>query len=154
MERKKLDLQINSPINLQLLFSNPLIGSNKYGEFFCYAVSDENGVEYSLFVPDRVHQILKQKTKGDKFQITKTAKQNGKKLITDLEIKFLDNGIKEEKKPEPKSEENGYYEAMLKSYEDAAKIQSKFSAVNLNQCAVTLFIARTKTNGFNNYPKE
>ena len=35
-----------------------------------------------------------------------------------------------------------------------AKIQNKYSAVNLNQCAVTLFIARTKTNGFNNFYKE
>ena len=153
MERKKLDLQINSPINLQLLFDDPLIGESKFGEYFMYAVKNGED-EYSFFAPLSVHQQLKDKPKGTKFQLTKTAKQNGKKLVTDFEIKFLDNGIKKEKEAEPKSEEDGYYEAMLKSYAEATKIQSQFSAVNLNQCAVTLFIARTKTNGFNNYLKE
>lgn len=154
MERPKLDLQINSPINLQLLYDNPLIGSNKYGEFFCYSVKCEDAKEYSFFVPEKVHQLLKDKTRGTKFQITKTAKQNGKKLVTDFEVKFLDNEKKEEQKPEQKSNGNGYFELMMQSYEEATKIQNKFSAVNLNQCAVTLFIAKSRLNGFNNYPKE
>lgn len=153
MERKKLDLQINSPTKLQLLFDEPLVGESKYGEYYMYAV--QNGEqEYSFFAPLSVHEQLNDKSKGTKFQITKTTTQKGKKLVTDFEVKFLDNGVKEKKEAEPKTEENGYYEAMLKSYAEATKIQSKFSAVNLNQCAVTLFIARTKTNGFNNYFKE
>jgi hypothetical protein len=153
MERKKLDLQVNSPMNLQLLFDSCVEGESKFGKYYLYSLKNGED-EYSFFAPLSVHEQLKDKPKGTRFQLTKTAVQKGKKLITDFEIKFLDDGIKEEKKPETKSEENGYYEAMLKSYEDAAKIQRKFSAVNLNQCAVTLFIARTKTNGFNNYPKE
>ena len=83
--------------------------------------------------------------------LKKTATQKGKKLVTDFEVKFLDNGKEEKQNINP---DDSYYDAMLKSYEEASKIQNKFSAVNLNQCAVTLFIARTKTNGFNNYPKE
>lgn len=154
MERKKLDLQINSPINLQLLFSDPIVGESKFGEYYMYGVKNGED-EYSFFAPLSVHEQLKGKPKGTRFQITKTATQKGKKLITDFEVKFLENGIKEEKKAEPKSESNGYYEAMLKSYEDAAKIQQKYSAVNLNQCAVSIFIARVNKNGFNNnYPKE
>ena len=154
MERKKLELkQINSPVNLELLFNEPLTGENKFGSYYMYAVKNGED-EYSFFAPLSVHEQLKDKTKGTKFQITKTASQKGKhKLVTDFEIKFLNNG-KEEKRTELVSEENGYYEAMLQSYAEATKIQSQFSAVNLNQCAVTLFIARTKTNGFNNYPKE
>jgi len=152
MERKKLELQINSPVNLELLFDEPLVGESKFGEYFMYAVKNGN-YEYSFFAPLSVHEQLKDKPKGSKFQIIKTATQKGKKIVTDFEVKFLDNGIKKEKEAEPKSEENGYYEAMLQSYAEATKIQSQFSAVNLNQCAVTLFIARTKTNGFN-YPKE
>ncbi len=154
MERAKLYLQINSPTNLQLLYDNPLIGSNKYGEFYCYSVKDEKDKEYSFFVSDKVHQILKDKTRGTKFQITKIAKQNGKKLITDFEVEFPNNGIKEEKNPQQKTAGNGYFDLMLQSYEEATKIQSKYSAVNLNQCAVTLFIAKSRLNGFNNYPKE
>ncbi len=152
MERKKLELQINSPVNLQLLFDEPLVGESKFGEYYMYAVKNGES-EYSFFAPLSVHNQLKDKPKGTKFQITKTAAQKGKKLVTDFEVKFSGNG-KQEKVNDSKSDESEYYEAMLKSYEDAIKIQNKFSAVNLNQCAVTLFIARTKTNGFNNFYKE
>ena len=153
MERKKLDLQINSPINLQLLFSSCIEGESKFGKFYMYAVKNGED-EYSFFAPLSVHQQLKDKPKGTKFQVTKTAIEKNKKLVTDFDIKFLDDGIKKEKEVESKSEENGYYEAMLKSYEDASKIQQKYSAVNLNQCAVSIFISRVNKNGFNNYPKE
>ena len=155
MERKKLDLQINSPIILQLLFDEPIIGESKFGEYYMYAVKNGNdNSEYSFFAPLSVHEQLKGKPKGTKFQLTKTATEKNKKLVTDFEVKFLDNGIKKEKEAVPKSEENGYYEAMLKSYEDASKIQQKYSAVNLNQCAVSIFIARVNKNGFNNYPSD
>ncbi len=151
MERKKLELQINSPMNLQLLFEEPLIGESKFGEYYMYGVKNGD-TEYSFFAPLSVHEQLKSKPRGTKFEITKTAQQKGKKLVQDYEVMFLDDGReKKEELPEPK--ENGYYEAMLNSYEEATKIQNKFSAVNLNQCAVTLFIARTK-NGFNNFYKE
>ena len=152
-KRKKLELQINSPVNLQLLYSEPIIGENTYGSFYCYAVKKEDDCEYSFFSPLKIHNELVNKGKGTKFQLTRTATQKGKKLVTDFDIEFLDNG-KDEKKSEPKLGETEYYSAMLKSYKEAAKIQSKFSAVNLNQCAVTLYISRVKTNGFNNYPKE
>ncbi len=147
MERKKLELQINSPTKLQLLFDEPLVGESKFGEYYMYAVKNgQDEFEYSFFAPLSVHERLKDKPKGTRFQITKTATQKGKKLVTDFEIKFLDNG-KTVQNSESKLEENGYFEAMLKSYSEATRIQNKFSAVNLNQCAVTLFIARTKTNG-------
>ena len=55
---------------------------------------------------------------------------------------------------EHKSEETGYYEAMLQSYQEATEIQKQFSAASVSQTAITLFIAKTKVNGFNNYPKE
>ncbi len=148
MERKKLELQINSPTKLQLLFDEPLVGESRFGEYYMYAV--KNGEqEYSFFAPLSVHEQLKDKPKGTKFILNRTATQKGKKLIQNYEIKFLDNG-KEAQRSESIPEDNGYYEAMLKSYDEATRIQNKFSAVNLNQCAVTLFIARTKTNGFNN----
>jgi hypothetical protein len=152
---EKLDPQINQPVLLELLYDKPLIGSNTYGNYFCYKVKTDKGSEVSFFATEEIHNQLKNKTKGVKFELTKQVSQRGKKLVTDFEIKFLNNGIKEEKKTEPKSEDNGYFEAMLKSYEDASRIQQKYSAVNLNQCAVSIFIARVNKNGFNNnYPKE
>lgn len=154
MERKKLDPQINSPMILSLLFDDPIVGEGTYGKYYMYGV--KNGKEeYSFFAPLSVHEKLKDKPKGTVFQLTKTATQKGKKLVTDFEISFPgDNDTRKEKDAENKTENNGYYETMLQCYEEATAIQKKFSAVNLNQCAVTLFIARTKTNGFINYPKE
>ena len=153
MERKKLELKPNEKINLELLFDSCLEGESTYGKYYMYAV--KNGQqEYSFFAPLSVHEQLKDKPRLTRFQLTKTATQKGKKLVTDFEVKILDNDIKREKEAEPKSEDNGYYEAMLKSYEDASKIQQKYSAVNLNQCAVSIFIARINKNGFNHYPKE
>ena len=99
--------------------------------------------EYSFFAPLKVHEALKDKPRGTQFQITKTAVQKNKKLVTDFEIKFSNNN------------QTSYllklvililklFSAMLKSYDEATKIQSKYSAVSLNQCAVTLFIAQNK----------
>jgi len=152
MERKKLELEVNKSIRLALLFDSPIEGESQYGKYFMYGVQNGNE-EFNFFAPLKVHEALKNKSRGTKFQLTKTATQKGKKLVQDFEIKFLDNG-KDEKKSKPKPDETEYYSAMLKSYEEAAKIQSKYSAVNLNQCAVTLYISRVKSNGFNNYPKE
>ena len=149
MERKKLELEVNKPVSLVLLFDAPIEGESRFGKYFMYGVKN-GSEEFNFFAPLKVHEALKDKPKGTKFQLIKTAKEKNKKLVTDFEITFLSNG-KEEKQIEIKPEENGYYEAMLKSYAEATKIQNKFSAVNLNQCAVTLFIARTKTNGFNNF---
>ena len=148
MERKKLELEVNKPIRLALLFDSPIEGESQYGKYYMYGVKNGD-TEYSFFAPLKVHEALKDKPRGTIFETIKTAQQKGKKLVQDFEIKFLDNG-KEVQSSESKLEENGYFEAMLKSYSEATRIQNKFSAVNLNQCAVTLFIARTKTNGFNN----
>jgi hypothetical protein len=78
--------------------------------------------------------------------------QKNKKLLTDFEIKFSNND--KQVSPKTGNSDSELFSAMLKSYDEATKIQSKYSAVSLNQCAVTLFIARTKSNGFNNFYKE
>ena len=151
MERKKLELKPNEKIILELLFDNPIEGESQYGKYFMYGV--KNGKEeYSFFAPLKVHEALKDKPRGTKFQITKTAVQKNKKLVTDFEIKFSNNNQKIA--PETGKSDSELFSAMLKSYDEATKIQNKYSAVSLNQCAVTLFIARTRTNGFNNFYKE
>jgi hypothetical protein len=151
MERKKLELVVNKPIRLALLFDEPLVGESKFGEYYMYAVKNGD-TEYSFFAPLKVHEQLKNKSRGTKFQLVKTAKEKNKKLITDFEIKFLNND--EQSIPKTVQTDSELFNAMLTSYDEATKIQSKYSAVNLNQCAVTLFIARTRTNGFNNFYKE
>ncbi len=112
-----------------------------------YAV--KNGEqEYSFFAPLSVHEQLKSKQRGTAFTITKNAVQKGKKLVTDFQIKFLNNG--EQSTPKTVQTDSELFSAMEKSYAEATNLQAKYSAVNLNQAAITLFIARTKINGFNN----
>ena len=148
MDRKKLELEANKPVNLALLFDSPIEGESQYGKYFMYGV--QNGSEeFNLFASLKVHEQLKNKSRGTRFEIIKTAQQKGKKLVQDFEIKFLDNG-KEAQRSESIPEENGYYEAMLKCYEEATRIQKQFSPASVSQTAITLFIAKTKTNGFNN----
>jgi hypothetical protein len=151
MERKKLELKPNEKIILELLFDSPISGESQYGKYYMYGV--KNGEqEYSFFAPLSVHEQLKEKRRGTQFQITKTAIQKGKKLVTDFEIKF--STTDKQVAPETDKSDSELFSAMLKSYDEATKIQSKYSAVSLNQCAFTLFIARTKSNGFNNFYKE
>ena len=147
MERKKLELEVNKSIRLALLFDSPITGESQYGKYYMYGVKNGD-TEYSFFAPLKVHEALKGKPRGTRFELTKTATQKGKKLVQDFEIKFLNGG--EQSTPKTVQTDSELFSAMLQSYDEATKIQSKYSAVNLNQCAVTLFIARTKTNGFNN----
>ena len=147
MERKKLELKPNEKTILELLFDSCIEGESQYGKYFMYGVKN-GSEEYSFFAPLKVHEALKDKPRGTQFQITKTAVQKNKKLVTDFEIKFSNSNQKVT--PETNNSDSELFSAMLKIYDEATKIQSKYSAVSLNQCAVTLFIARTKTNGFNN----
>ena len=151
MERKKLELDVNKSIRLALLFDSPISGESQYGKYYMYGVKN-GGEEYNLFASLKVHDQLKDKPRGTEFQLTKTVTQKGKILVQDFQIKFLNNG--EQSSPKTIQTDSELFNAMLQSYDEATKIQSKYSAVNLNQCAVTLFIARTRINGFNNFYKE
>ena len=59
MERQKLELEINSPTKIKLLFDEPIVGESQYGKYYLYAVSNGSDKEYSLFAADTVHEVLK-----------------------------------------------------------------------------------------------
>lgn len=122
----------------------PLIGKNTYGDYYLYLVKNGTYEELSFFAPtEKVHDQLKALKKGDRFEITKTAVQNGKTLKIDYQIVMLDSK-KEEK---PNNNDDFYYEAMEKSFSDAIRIQNKFNGMaNVNQLAVTIYISRLKQN--------
>ena len=108
-----------------------------------YIVSNGTGEEYSFFCPNTaVYEQLKTLKRGGQFEITKTAKQNGKGIKIDYIIKVL-----EETKPTAQQRDN-YFDIMLASYEDALKIQEKLNGmVDVNRISITLFIARSKLSG-------
>jgi len=74
MERKKLELEVNKPVRCNLLFDPCIEGESSYGKYYMYGVRNGED-EYNFFAPLKVHEQLKDKTKGTRFQITKTAKQ-------------------------------------------------------------------------------
>ena len=155
-QRKKLELQLNQPTQIELMFDNPKIGQSQFGEFYLYAVRNGDGAtEYSFFAPEEIHAILKEHKKGSKFTVCKLAEQKGSKIITKYEVKPL---TVEKAEPEitgdnppatvpaeaPKQADN-LYEIMLQSCRDAVKIQTELGGLmDAKSIAVSLFIARTK----------
>lgn len=150
-DRKKLELELNKPTALELLFDEPMVGQSKYGDYFLYAVKNGTDEEYSFFAPEEVHGEMSKLKKGDKVQITKTAEQNGKKIVTKYDIKVLSNGKASNDKSvssQPTNGKDNYYDIMLNSCRDAIKIQNELGGMmDAKSLAVTLFIARTKING-------
>ena len=153
MERKKLELEINKPTHIKLLYDSPIVGESQYGEYYLYAVSNGNGNEYSLFAHDTVHAVLKEHGKGTEAIVTKIAAQRGKKLVTTFDVKVVEAG-KEAKEVDMNGEKvntdttqtNPHLDNMLQSFSDAIKIQEKFNGMaNVNQLAITMFIQRSKS---------
>ena len=146
-ERKKLELELNKKMSLELLFEGPVVGQSKYGEYYLYAVKNGTDTEYSFFAPDDVHEKLKEMHKGNRFEITKTAEQKGSKIVTKHEVRL----IAQPTQPNPSNnniQKDTYFDAMLVSYKDALKIQDELNGmVDVNRIAITLFIARSKING-------
>ena len=127
-QRKKLELELNEPRTLQLLFDNPLVGESRHGVYWLYALVDiASGEEYSFFAPhEGVHAELSKFNAGDNVQLLKSARQSGKKVITTYTVTPANGGP-------------------LKS-----TIQERFNGmVDVNRIAITLFIARSRTNGHN-----
>jgi hypothetical protein len=150
-DRKKLDLKLNSPVTLELLFNEAIIGNSTYGEYYLYAVKQGNNEEYNFFAPEELHEQLKILHKGDKVEIIKSAEQKGSKIVTKYDLKVISNGNGNGNKVSnndagPVAKDN-YFEIMLASYLDSMRIQENLNGmVDVNKIAICLFIARSKVN--------
>jgi hypothetical protein len=170
MERTKLDLELNQPRKLELLFDAPIKGENRYGPYNLYAFVDlETGEEVTFFAPADVDAELWKYKKGFRFTITKAAKQIGKKVETFYEIiPHATNGANgngnnkeraskaspaaEHEDETPQTKHDPLVELLRRSCEDALQIQASLNAMlDVNRLAITLFIARSKNgNGHGN----
>jgi len=144
LERKKLELALNKPSEIELLYDEPVIGQSKYGDYFLYAVRNGDGItEYSFFAPEEVHERIKDLKKGDKAVITKLAEQKGNKIITKFDVSIQPNQPPAPKQTEERSD--NYYNTMLQCCKDAIRIQNELGGMmDAKSIAVTLFIARSK----------
>jgi hypothetical protein len=156
-QRTKLDLPINQPTEITLLYSEPITGKSQYGDYFMYAVSKDDA-EFSYFAPAEVHSELSKLSKGGKAIITKLAAQRGSKLITTYDVKLVSAEVKQpiEQTTWHNTEEEDiapthdpFFGIMLNSYRDALEISKELNGMaDPEKIAVTLFIARSKQNNF------
>lgn len=137
-------MELNKPVTIELLYDEPIVGESRYGEYYLYAVKNGGDEELSFFAPnEQVHEKMKELKKGERIQITKTAAQSGKKIVHDYELKVM-----ESKTRMPEQSTDNYFDLLLRSYEDALRIQNKLNGlVDMNKIAITLFIARSKASG-------
>lgn len=162
-QRNKLELQLNKPTQIELLYDEPVTGESNYGKYYLYAVKSGNQ-EFSYFAPEEVHEELQNFSKGDKVVVTKSAVQNGKKVLTKYSVTMPGVGkldkpnfeqkpiaLDSEEKPNPETKQgkvDNYFNIMLQCYSDALEIQNQLgSMIDTSRIAITLFIARSKTNG-------
>lgn len=157
--RKKLELPLNQTITVSMLYDEPVSGNGKYGAFHLYAVRVEDE-EFSFFTPnDEVHDQIKNLRRGDSFLITKLATQRGNKVVTTHEVKLLHKEVKVAvtQTAEANHEENDvspaphdrFFDIMLNCYRDALEISKELNGMaDPEKIAVTLFIARSKQNGY------
>ena len=159
MERRKLELELNKPTHIEMLFNNAKVGESQYGMYYLYAVRNGDGNEYSFFAPEEVHEKLSEFNKGDAVVITKTAVQKGNKVVTSYDVTpdqhqgLTEGGSKVSSNQNPptasEQESSIYFKAMVESFEEAIKIQEKFNGMaNVNQIAITIFIQKTKAGGY------
>jgi len=149
-----MELQVNQPTKIKLLFDDCVEGSSKFGKYFLYAVQNGDGsTEYSLFAADGLHEQLKKFKKDDELLVTKLAAQRGNKLVVTWDVEKLNKTnsvVKTEEvgiTNEPTPGEDYFYSIMEKSFDDALRIQNKFNGMaNVNQIAITIFIQRSRGN--------
>jgi len=164
-QRQKLELQINTPTEVTLLYDEPVTGQSQYGTYNLYAVA-ANGMEYSFFAPDTVHEQLKNLCLGQSAIITKLAAQRGNKIVTAYDVVLpkkvetvpANNNIRpyvELDNQQPVSKGNigadlhPTYNIMLESLRDAVSIAKQLdSVIDANRIGITLFIARSKSNSY------
>ena len=153
-QRTKLDLPINQPMEITLLYDEPVSGQSKYGSYHLFAVA-VNEDEFSFFPTDEVYEQIKHLKKGDRFTITKLAAQRGNKLVTTYEVKPINAKIEipvsqsVNEQPGETEQHDHFFDIMLNSYRDALEISKELNGMaDSEKIAITLFIARSKQNNF------
>ena len=149
-ERKKLELELNKTVSLELLFDEPITGQSRYGPYWMYTLKNSQGEELLYFAPEEVNEQIKSLRKGERFEITKQAEQKGAKIITRFDVKVEKNSLESPANELNKSNGKDYfYDLMLTSCRDAVKIQNELGGLmDAKSLAITLFIARSKI-GYN-----
>lgn len=148
-QRSKLELELNKPTEIELLYDECISSNGQNGNYYLYAVKSQ-GKEWVYFPTDQVHDQIKTLRRGNKVIITKLSSQRGNKTVTTYDVQIKEGVPISSSDPSDNLNESTkcmdhYYEVILQSYRDALKIQSELNGlVDVNKIAVTLFIARSR----------
>ncbi|KAB2846946.1 MAG: hypothetical protein F9K45_00765 [Melioribacteraceae bacterium] len=150
-QRAKLELELNKPTEIELLYDECISGNGQNGEYFLYAVKSQ-GKEWAYFPPEPVHSQIRNLRRGDKVVITKLSSKRGNKTVTTFDVQTEVPSPKHRAAAgnlEDDSQEHEFadrfYDIILQSYQDALKIQGELNGlVDVNKIAITLFIARSR----------
>ncbi len=160
MEKKKLELELNKKITLVMLADKPIMGESKWGPYYLYFVKNGTDQDYSFFAPAEVDKIIRPLKKGDKFELTKIAKQNGSKINISYDVKIIKDAtspeiVNQEQAENGKTIDEGvieqknddnFFQLMLQSCREAVKIQNELGGMmDAKSLAVSLFIARSRS---------
>jgi hypothetical protein len=149
----KLEIKLSEAVRVKLLRDKCFEGSNNYGPFYLYSIS-QDGIEKSFFAPADIHsQIVAHGLKtGSEFIIRKVAAQNGKKITGELVFEVVPNQPIELAAQPTNGKENGHVdnfkELMRQSISDALEIAGTIPGIDAQRIGMTMFIARTKSNGY------
>ena len=149
MNKPKLELLLEKPIQLTLLKDKPYIGNNNYGEFYLYSAKDDQGIEYSYFADASVHNLIQEhKLKsGSSFVLQRVAVMNGKKMSSKVEFSIIGEPEPQAVIPAVPGSDN-LKEILLQCLVDAAEVVKsagiQFSNDELQKLATTLFIQRAR----------
>ncbi len=143
--RPKLELPQNQPVRLKLLKQAPYTGENSHGKFYLYSVAGTDGIEMAYFASEDVHKLIQTNrlTAGAEIQLTKKGKA--------VEFAIIGQALPEVL-PAVAAGDDGLKAILLQCVQDAAEVirESGIQLGNdeLQKLATTLFIARSKSNGY------
>ena len=156
-QRTKIELEINKPTEMTLLYDEPITGRNQYGEYFMYAVSVGHD-EFTYFATSEVHEQLSKLSKGGKAVITKLSAQRGTKFVTTYDVKVMGKETNHSISHDDENEtsiadstvaHDRFFDVMLNSYRDALEISGELNGlVDVHRAAITLYLSRCRQNNF------
>lgn len=149
MNKPKLELLLDKPIKLTLLKDKPYVSENSYGPFYLYSTKDENGIEYSYFAENSIHQLIQEhKLKaGSSFVLQRVATMNGKKTGSKVEFSIIGEPEPTSTSPLSPSADNlkSILLTCLKDAADAVREAGlQFNSQEVERIAVAIFIQRSR----------
>lgn len=153
VKRPKLELILNKPYRLKLLYDQPLTGDTPYNrDYYLYAVEDIiTSTEYCFFPTEEVHQSLKALQQGDEFVIVKKALEKGSRLVTEYEVTKLDSNSQEaSNRGSVAAVDNwGLKALMVGCIREANEVVQQCKDIAVDKTAIALKLFEHKVKGIN-----